>query len=491
MAASYSTEAPGQYTPRRSRWSPWLWLLVILGTFLVADSTVGTGAAWSCSAAMLVSAMLQRAIGSPFRASRITIGSFWFISYLVMIFFPAFLVYSDERDPFRGPFLFAVTSVLITVPLGFIVASQFSKFRQCETEMYFRKPLEGTPNPAGTLPRLSVLLGIALILIVVYLRDVSVIPVFYLLRHPGETVMLSILREDSFKLLNSPLEYVFFMTRGLLFPFLILVSFGYFRRTRERRWLLTFLLALLSGIFFASLSLVKAPVAGIFVMLALFVYYRRHGSFSYKFVIAATLLIFAFPLFVIFGVSERGTTLMVVLQAIATRLAYVPADTAYLYFEFFPSHLAFLHGRSIHALSVLLGLNFVDTSNTIAHYALPNGLASASYNAAFFSDMYADFGMAGVLIGGVAAGIIMQAFHIYLVRRPKTVCNLATYCFLIYMFWFLHSVPLQVVLASDGTLASLALLWFFDGKAWPHWFSRNVRPPLFGESFLRIGERRN
>ena len=478
MAASFATEAPNPYKPQRSKWSPWLWLLVIIATFFVAESTAGTGAAWGCSAAMLVSAILQRAVGSPFRARRITIGSFWFVSYLPMIFFPAFLVYSNERDPFRGPFLFAVTSVLITVPLGFIIASQFSKFRQCETEMYFRKPLEGTPNAAGTLPRLSVLLAIALILTVVYLREVSVIPVFYLLRHPGESVMLAVLREDSFKLLNSPLQYVFYMTRGLLFPFLILVSFGYYRRTRERRWLLAFVLALLSGIFFASLSLVKAPVAGIFVMLALFVYYRRHGSFSYKFVITATLLIFAFPLFVIFGVSERGTTLMVVLQAIITRLAYIPADTVYLYFEFFPAHLAFLHGRSIHALSVLLGLNAVNTPNTIAHYALPNGLASASYNAAFLSDMYADFGMAGVLIGGMVAGIIMQAFHIYLVRRPKTVCNLATYCFLVYMFWFLHSVSLPVVLASDGALAALALLWLFDGKPWPDWFSRNVSARL-------------
>jgi hypothetical protein len=123
-------------------------------------------------------------------------------------------------------------------------------------------------------------------------------------------------------------------------------------------------------------------------------------------------------------------------------------------------------------------MQFVDTPNLVGQYAQPGGLASLSYNGAFISDMHADFGLAGVLIGGVLAGIIMQLFHIYVVRKRKTVCSVAAYCILVYTLWFLNSTSLPVVLASDGALAALALLWLFDGKCWPTWFSRDIPTSL-------------
>src|SRR5215472_2531820 len=151
---------PGKW--QRSRWSPWLWLLTIGLTFALGCIFVGFKVGVGCAAAMWISALLQRMVGSPFRVHRITITSFWFLSYLVMIFFPAFLVYDNGSDPFRGPFLFAVTSVLITVPLGFVIASVLCNFRHCETEMFFRKPLEISARDTRVPVKFLVLLGIGL-----------------------------------------------------------------------------------------------------------------------------------------------------------------------------------------------------------------------------------------------------------------------------------------------------------------------------------------
>jgi oligosaccharide repeat unit polymerase len=480
MSGTISHNAPPGFATGKStrsqpsKWSAWLWFITIVLTFVVGYANAGFKTALLTSAAMLASAILQRITGSPFRVRRITIGSFWFISYLVMIFFPAFFVYYNEPGPFRDSFLFSASSALITVPLGFVVANQLVNFHRSETETYFSRPLESNVDPSGVLLSFSLLLALCLILTVVYIHEVNVIPIFYLMRHPGEWFTLALLREESFKLLRSSLSYIFFMIRGLLFPFLIVLSFGYYLRTHGKLWLFAFLISLMAGVFFASLSIAKAPVAAIFVILVLFLYYYRGGSFGYKSFLVGMLLIFAFPVFVIVSISGSDTAPGIVLQAIFYRLTYGPSEVVYFYHEIFPVHMAYLHGGSIHMLSSLAGLRFVDTPNLVAQYAMPNGIESASFNGAFISDMHADFGLAGVLIGGILTGIIIQGLHIYIVRRRKTVAAVATYCLLVYAFWFLNSSSLAIVLASGGAIPAIFLWRLFDGRSWPGWFSKRT-----------------
>lgn len=472
-AASNSSWDGGQRL-KRSNWSAWLWLLVIISTFLVADFTAGIGAAWLCSAAMILSAVLHSRTASPFRVRRVTIRSFWFLTYLAMIFFPGFFTYAGELDPFRRSFLIAVVSVVVTVPLGFILASWFCHFHESETDAFFTRPLQDNEDPAGVPRTIGTLLGVGLLFLTLYMGQVGTVPLFYLLRHPGDYYTLMFLREDSFKLLNSSLSYVFALVRGTLFPFLVAVSFGYFIWTRRRQWLVAFMIALLSGTFFASLSLAKTPVAMIFLVLVLFAYYYRQGSFSYKFVLFSSVIIFAFPLLVMYGVAQDKIGLDALLQALFNRLILGPSWDVYNYFEFFPAQHAYLHGASTHALAGLFGMSVVNTPNLVGQYAEPYGLQSINANGAFITDLHADFGLVGVLIGGVLAGLIMQLFHIYLVRRKKTVAAVATYAFLVYAFWLLNSTSLPPVLASGGALPVLGLLWLLDGRPWPYWFSRKA-----------------
>ena len=465
-------QSPG--TPKASRWSPWLWLVVILATFLVAWFNAGLKVALGTSATMFVSALLQQVVGSPFRAQRVTITSFWFLTYLAMIFFPAFFIYADEENLARGSFLFAVTSVLVTVPLGFILASWCCKFRKSETESFFLKPLEANANPAGVMPTFLSFLAISVVLLAVYMRQVGTVPLFHMIRNPGDYHTLMFLREDSFKLMNSSLSYAFALLRGLVFPFIIAVSFGYFLWTRRKQWLMGFLIAVGSGIFFASLSLAKTPVAVIFLVVVLFAYYYKHGVFSYKFVLISLAVVFAFPLVVMIGVAENSQTASILLQSLFARLIYGTSLDVYWYFEAFPAHIPYLHGASSHALSFLSGGPVANTPNMVGQYSEPFGLASINANAAFIGDLHADFGLAGVLIGGIITGIVMQLFHIYIVRKKKTVSSVATYAFLVYAFWQLNSTSLPPVLASGGALPVLALLWLMDGKPWPNWFSRGA-----------------
>ena len=300
----------------------------------------------------------------------------------------------------------------------------------------------------------------------IYLTEVRVVPIFFLLTQPSDALTIALLREESFKLLNSPFLYIYFVIKVAIYPFLIMVAFGVYMYGRERKWLWRLVAVLASGLFFASLTLAKAPVATIFLMLGLFYYFYRQGRPSRRVIAVFLILVALFPVLVVGAVSE-GMNLGVqealdISAGIGNRLFYIPAETAYYYFEFFPKEMPYLHGRSLSRFSDLFGFEHVDTPNVVGQYMYPTTFESISSNAAFIADMHADFGVWGVLLGGVLAGFVMQSLHIFLVRRRKTITTLAAYAFLVVMVWFLHSTALPQLLASNGALLVLLLAWAFD-----------------------------
>ena len=64
-------------------------------------------------------------------------------------------------------------------------------------------------GPPGTpeLAAFAVVLAVTLALTAGYLIETPVIPLLYLLRNPGSALVVVGLREESFKLLNSPFVY--------------------------------------------------------------------------------------------------------------------------------------------------------------------------------------------------------------------------------------------------------------------------------------------
>src|SRR2546425_2280032 len=90
--------------------------LVLGGAFVLGTyATIASGSPLPALAAITVVPSLilaEKAIGliEPHRQSST---SFFFLSYLVMIYLPAFIVYADQPGPYRDAYLVAVLSVLI------------------------------------------------------------------------------------------------------------------------------------------------------------------------------------------------------------------------------------------------------------------------------------------------------------------------------------------------------------------------------------------
>lgn len=437
--------------------------LGLLATFVLADEFADAWIATASCVVLMLSIVLATRACPLFDLRHVSITSFWYFSYLAMIFFPAFIVYYYQDGRYRDAYLFAVESVLVTVPLGWAFATWLGGFKSGEIESFYRADLlEG--EPAGTLMlRCWVLLLVCLTLVFAYVHEVKTIPLLYLIRNPGDAIEAAFLREEAFKTLDSRLTYFYYLARGTFYPVLIAVAMGAYLEFRGKMWFLTLAISLITGIVFAALTIAKSPVALIVLVVSIFYYVYRHGRLSRKSIAVLLILVLLFPIAVLAYLSHSDSvTTWLILGAIAYRLFYLPAEVVYYYFEVFPSHIPYQYGRGTDKIAKALGVTYFDVPNVVGTYAYPRGLESISANAAFMAPFYADFGWWGVLAGGVLAGFIMQCAQIYAVRRRKTVGTLALFAFLVVIFWFLNSTSLPIVLVSDGAILSMVVVWYLD-----------------------------
>ncbi len=350
------------------------------------------------------------------------------------------------------------------------------RFQTTQIKTYFDAPLE--PKPPNTLPYL-LLLGAALALTLLYFSEVSQLPLLAMLQDPGDTAHLARLREDAFSALDSPFLYAFSVLREALYPLLIAALLGNFLYTRRRLWLLLFLVTLSAGLLFASVSIARGPVATIFLVLMAFWFLYRPGRIRARRIAVGLLMILLFPALVTYMTQPPAGNLTDTLKAVGIRLFYSPAYVAYVYFEAIPSRVGFQHGATIGKLAPLLGKQHFDMARYALLMVYPNAPESGSAGGAFFADFYANFGMLGVLIGGILIGIIMQGIQILLLRSRKTPASLAAYAFMFYAFWMTTSRTLPTVLLSTGVSFVLLFWWILS----PPGVRREFRVAERGKNF--------
>lgn len=406
----------------------------------------------------ILSAFLMHLSTNIFNLKQLTIPGFFYITYIFMIFIPSIYVFSEMTNYNKYFYLFSTESVLITIPLGIISANIILKFKPKEIKRFFAETIENLKPSFHFEIIFIALFLLSLFIMLLYMYEVKTIPLFYMLSHPGELNYLGQLREESFKLLGGPFIYLYAWLRNLLFPILILLSFGFYLTSKRRKWGLMFFLSLLFGLLYASLSIAKAPVASIILMLLIFMYIFKAGNLSKKIILIFVLLIFSFPIIVMYMISiGSGWSFSLIIEGLWRRLFIVPAEVLYYYFEIFPDQIGYLYGGSIDKLSWLIGQEFFDVPNFVFRYMMPWGLESGSANAAFIGNLYVDFGLTGVLIGSFLVGLIMQSIQIYIFRTKKTVLTLVLYAYFIHSFWMLNSIPFTVLLLTNGVILALIL----------------------------------
>jgi hypothetical protein len=116
-------------------------------------------------------------------------------------------------------------------------------------------------------------------------------------------------------------------------------------------------------------------------------------------------------------------------------------------------------GTLVKPILHLLGIPYFYIENYVYLYQFPQGLPSGHANAAFISNLHADFGLPGVVLGGVLTGALMQGVQIWLARSAKTTFTIALYAFMMYAFWVLNFGSVTSVLGTNGVVAVLLMVW--------------------------------
>ncbi len=529
--------------------------------------------------------LAERAIGVA-DLRRQTISSVWFLTYLLMIFWPAFFVYVDFPGAERNAFLFAVASALLTAPAGALLVARRFRSSRAERDAYLEKPLAETHPSVALFVLCLAIVVVITASVVLYFAMLTEVPLLYMLQYPGCDFVLAQLREETFKLLDprwnaasgTILFYLFLPLRTIIDPFIVAALFGIWFVSRERRWLMLFIVVLLVASLYAASSLARAPAAAL-VLRMFFVYYLlRAGGVSFRAAAIWGVAILAFPLMVTAAAYRPGPppsdcgpaagrapeigkaalidpylalttiaraspapsltatpspsesavasasasapsasatphqTLIVTPIPIPTgaipvptvppsgptgepaptlpvvslvrpstpapvaraeqragdlvgsavlvlrRLSYTEAYALFTYFKVFPAQHDWLFGQTLmKPILRFWGTDFY-VENYVYVKTFPSSpIPTGHLNAAFQSNFYADFGLPGVLVGGVITGAIMHGLEIYLWRRRKTILELATFAVLVYAFWVLHSGSLTSVLITNGALPVLLI----------------------------------
>ena len=551
--------------------------LLVAGLALVTAGLGFYSAAASQSVVPIVGLLLllpaltlaDRHIGIS-RVDRVSITSFFFLSYIPMIYLPSFIVFADNPGPFRLPFFVAVLSALLAIPIGAAIANSFMHADRAEWASRLDEPITRA-RPSRALFAMCVLACVFMIgSIALYFVQVGESPLIYALRYPGCDFVLKVMREESFKLIDprfglasgTALYYLYLGLWTIVDPFVVALLFGYVLTTRDTKWIGLFILAFAVTGFYAASSLARTPLAAL-VLRLFFVYYLLHaGRVSLRSATMWALAVAAFPIFVTALAYRPGlppadcgpeanrapitgrialTDPYLVLAtpaAVATatprtstgvtasasaaasasasagasasanaaspvaasasasataapsrspgsliavgasqpprsevarivgtvdavgqvirRLSYTTAFGLYEYFVVFPADHDFLYGDAlIKPIARLFGSDFYVENYVFRQFNPTDPLGSGHENAAFQSNLYADFGLPGVIVGSLAVGILIQAIQIHVMRRSKTVIQLATIAALTYAFWVLNSGSVTSVLITNGALPVL------------------------------------
>lgn len=148
------------------------------------------------------------------------------------------------------------------------------------------------------------------------------------------------------------------------------------------------------------------------------------------------------------------------------RIYWTNVDVLYSLFELFPKHIDFLGGYGFFSdiRGVLPGpdTGFARWLYDKVYQVYGNGTASTM----LWGQLYADFGLIGVLIGSLLTGFVMQSLYIFHIRGNKDTLNLIIYTIFTMGLGQLGIANISTVLIQYGLVTTLLLIAALKAIRW-------------------------
>ena len=257
-------------------------------------------------------------------------------------------------------------------------------------------------------------------LIALYIVDIGPrnVAFFFIVARPGSALDAMLLRITGLQSHISPvLTVVYSYGRALVLPVYaaVITALHFSGRLSRLHWVTGVVAAGL----FSVLTAAKAPLAVTLLGVLVAAYLTRAGKLRlgrvvFGFGLALFLPALVYPLLT----GARGLdALGVAATNLWRRATYVTSVTGAMYFDAFPAIRPFAGAGSNRLLALGANVPFHDTSEWVFDRFLGGGVQGGTANSAFFAAFYADWGMAGVVLGAVLVGVLLAGLQRFFEQR--------------------------------------------------------------------------
>lgn len=381
-----------------------------------------------------------------FMATRFPLGRHWrpgavhilYLFHITAQLCPAFVMSLSPENPAALDFMLACGVAALLIPLGAMLADfiwpEKANVHVGQEVVLYDHTLAKKSYGFGFFVGLTVL---AITVFIFYLLKVDVFPLLDELTGVDRAIVI-----ENRKLAMAA-GYLYGWARVFLMPLVFVTGLLVWRDTTRIYQKFFIILALLMAVVYTAYTAEKAPVARLFVLGFMAVFYSlsvpdllRGGYQKHKKLVlgggAALLLVMVYPVFIFISydaAAERG--LFYILKVgVLERIFWRPAVNTYTAFEVFPHILPFTCFQDVGKFAALLGWPEIKLSQEIGWYkfAIPMKAPPPS-----IGTFYAQGGWMALCVGTVLAAMVFRLAEMFLLsRQGRGSLEIALYLLLVY-----------------------------------------------------------
>ena len=334
--------------------------------------------------------------------------------------------------------VFFITSVLMIVfPLIILILNKLLKYNSNNYQIYREGEivLKYKENAEFITMAIATTVCVVAVLFVYIKIGIKDNPFLNILetRDSKELALLRNTINYKFTGLSAYIKNIFALA---LTPFISYIAYIYMRKTKEKRWILLFILLFISSSFIEFYNLQKAPIiiywASFFILTILYgdkikmKYFIGFGIFSF----------IMLNLMYIFVAGKRLDQIITFNNPVFNRLFITTPTGFFLHMEIFSFRTLPLNGASMPRIvgQYIFGFDkVIRSASQIMKYVTYEGVRAGTvgvYNGLFLGEAFANFKTVGIWVSMIHVPIVFFVVNYIFTKIPKTPINLAMFSYL-------------------------------------------------------------
>ncbi|WP_338778643.1 oligosaccharide repeat unit polymerase [Metabacillus sp. FJAT-52054] len=335
-------------------------------------------------------------------------------------------------DYFRYQGFFFICFIMVAMPLTMFLVSKLASFDgQKEFRSYMEAPVYREENGNQMFYLYAFFTMLSMGAIGYTILKIDTIPLLELLKGSDNLAQLRITASHDFQG-STVIRNIFGVA---LAPILSMITFIYFIQRKQYRWFFLFALTTGGALFLSVYDLSKAPIFFYIIMVLLLLIYLKIIKLTwFRLAVLGGLGVVLLVVMYVFiqGVTDPSSFLSYNRGPIG-RILLSQVAPFYLHLDLFTDRLDLLNGRSLpSSLIGLYDMEQIRSARLAMEVFYPQRVEEGTagvLNTLFAAEAYANFGYAGVIIGTIYVGFVIQLVYMIFIRLPKNPLFLALFVF--------------------------------------------------------------